>query len=460
MRYSVVAGVVVEKTAYRFDKPFDYLVPPELISQCKIGCRVTVPFGRGNTKRQGVVLYLSEDAQNIDVSKVKNILSVIDKKPLLNEEFLGIVKWLKAHTFCTYYDAVKTLLPFGLNLKMVSTLYLAEDLSSEQLATLSKEENDVVALLRKKGGSAEKNSLLKVLGLSDDSLITTLIKKGVVFSDLTAKQNMRDPTVSMLSLVVPTSDLPKLTEKQKSVVDFLDEVGSASLKETLYYTGVTQAVVTALEKKGILKVYSVSAVQQSNENQITDSGKIFLTGEQQKAYESLLTDYNLPSAKTSLIYGVTGSGKTSVFLKLVDYTISSGKSATAMPLPCVVCMGIMRTRLPSVCNASSLPSLSTARRKASGKADSHVCLSATMTGVPLMGSLSRFPLSHSPTISHVTPFMLMRTVQVCTAVCFEKSLPPNAATNAAAAASTKNIHAEIPSLCTSPSGKFALLSKE
>ena len=140
MRYSVVAGVVVEKTVYRFDKPFDYSVPPELVDICKPGCRVTVPFGRGNTKRQGVVLYLTESDKVSDGAEIKNIISVIDKKPLLSEEAIGIVKWLKSHTFCTYYDAVKTLLPFGLSLKMVSTVKLCENIAPEKLASLSGEQ--------------------------------------------------------------------------------------------------------------------------------------------------------------------------------------------------------------------------------------------------------------------------------------------------------------------------------
>ena len=330
MRYSVVAGVVVEKTVYRFDKPIDYSVPAELIDICKPGCRVTVPFGRGNTKRQGVVLYLSEGAQITENNEMKNIISVIDKKPLLSEELLGIVKWLKAHTFCTYYDAVKTLLPFGLNLKMVSTVRLENNISPETLATLSKQGNDVVAYLRKKGGTAEKSAVLNALKLTDDAVLTKLLSLKVINFDRTAKQNMRDPTVSMAALAVSVSDMPKLTAKQKAVVEFLDEVNTAGVKEVAYYAGVTQAVITTLEKKGIVKIFSMPLLETKEQSVPETSAEIVLTEEQQNAYNSLLNDYNLPSHKTSLLYGVTGSGKTSIFLKLVDHTISNGKSAIVM----------------------------------------------------------------------------------------------------------------------------------
>ena len=330
MRYSVVAGVVLEKTVYRFDKPFDYSVPTELIDACKVGCRVTVPFGRGNTKRQGVVLYLSDGAKKIDDTQIKNIISVVDKKPLLNEELLGIVKWLKTHTFCTYYDAVKTLLPFGLNIKMVSTFRLESNISAKTLASLSKTENDIVSFLRKKGGVAEKAAVLNGLKLTDEFAINNLLNAGVISADRIAKQNMKDPTVSMASLAVPVLDLPKLTAKQKAVVDFLDEVGTAGVKEVAYYAGVTQAVIATLEKKGILNVFSMPTIQMSEQNVPQNPSKIVLTDEQQKAYDNLLLDYNAPTAKTSLLYGVTGSGKTSIFLKLVDHAISNGKSAIVM----------------------------------------------------------------------------------------------------------------------------------
>ncbi|MBQ3562518.1 MAG: primosomal protein N', partial [Clostridia bacterium] len=313
-----------------FDKPFDYLVPAELVDICKPGCRVTVPFGRGNTKRQGVVLYLIDGASIDSTTEMKNIFSVIDKKPFLNKEMLGIVKWLKSHTFCTYYDAVKTLLPFGVSIKMVSTVKLENDILTEVLANLSKLGNDVVAFLRKKGGSAEKSAIINAFQLEGDDVFKELSKQNVINLDLTAKQNMRDPTVTMATLAMPVSDLPKLTAKQRAVAEFLDEVNTAGVKEIAYYTGVTQAVITTLEKKGILNVFQVPTLETKEQNIPDTAAEIVLTDEQQKAYDSLLNDYNSESAKTSLLYGVTGSGKTSIFLKLVDYTIANGKSAIVM----------------------------------------------------------------------------------------------------------------------------------
>ena len=180
MRYTVIASVVVEKTAYRFDKPFDYSVPEELKSTCKPGCRVMVPFGRGNNKRQGLVLSVTSDDVFTE-KQVKNVISVIDKKPLLNNELLGLVKWLKKRTFCTYYDAVKTLIPFGLNLKIIPVLRYNNDASAALIASLSADANAVVTYLRKKGGFAEKTAVERALGLSEDAkCFDELKEKGVI----------------------------------------------------------------------------------------------------------------------------------------------------------------------------------------------------------------------------------------------------------------------------------------
>ncbi len=330
MRYPVVASVVVDKTVYRFDKPFDYLVPSEFISLCKEGCRVTVPFGRGNTKRQGLVLSLKE-VSVADIVGLKNILSVVDEKPFLNREMLGLVTWLKSNTFCTYFDGVKTMLPFGLNLKIVSTYTLNKDITPEILANLSPDATAVVTFLRKKGGNAEKTAICKNLGLTEESVVfSELTQKGVVIAGGQAKQNMKDPSVNMVSVANPEEEPVGLTSKQKQVYELLLEVGTASVKEVAYFTGVTTSVITALCKKGILNIYPAPVFHYAPKNIEISPEEIILTEEQKNAYDTVALSLEEGKANTTLLYGVTGSGKTSVFLKLVDKAVEMGKSVIVM----------------------------------------------------------------------------------------------------------------------------------
>ncbi|MBQ4154703.1 MAG: primosomal protein N' [Clostridia bacterium] len=329
MSFCTVARVVIEKTVYRFDKPFDYIIPLELIEKCKPGCRVTVPFGRANAKRLGLVLEVIETKGSLE--GLKNILSVIDSPPLINEEMLLMVKWLKEHTFCTYFDAVKTLLPFGLNLKIVSSVALNANASAESIASLSQDAGRAVAFLRKKGGSCEKSVLLKNMGLSEESaVLSELIEKKIIEPSSFAKQNMKDPTVTMVRLINVECDFSGLTAKQKSVVDLLLDISTATVKEVCYFAGVTQAVLTALEKKKIVEVFSSPVISREDVYVDQNAVPITLTEEQKKAYYTLEGDLLIGKPKADLLYGVTGSGKTSVFLKLVDKTVELGKTAIVM----------------------------------------------------------------------------------------------------------------------------------
>lgn len=101
-----IAAVAVDKATPQFDREYSYLVPDGLPVQ--VGCRVTVPFGRGNRRRLGLVLSLS---QSEDTARLKKIASLVDRQPLIGEEQLGLMRWLREHTFCSWFDAVRVLIP-------------------------------------------------------------------------------------------------------------------------------------------------------------------------------------------------------------------------------------------------------------------------------------------------------------------------------------------------------------
>lgn len=115
-----IAAVAVDKATPQFDREYSYLVPDGLPVQ--VGCRVTVPFGRGNRRRLGLVLSLSESE---DTARLKKIASLVDRQPLIGEEQLGLMRWLREHTFCSWFDAVRVLIPAGLGMDLEDQ-FLAE----------------------------------------------------------------------------------------------------------------------------------------------------------------------------------------------------------------------------------------------------------------------------------------------------------------------------------------------
>ena len=111
-----VAKIALQGATAAFDKLYSYIIPPELLKCAKAGCRVLIPFGRGNIKRQGMIFKIEEE----EFKGLKNISSLTDKEPILNEEMLAVCEYLHDNTFCTYYDGVHAVLPTGLTCRLVN----------------------------------------------------------------------------------------------------------------------------------------------------------------------------------------------------------------------------------------------------------------------------------------------------------------------------------------------------
>lgn len=326
-----VAKIAVENSVFHFDKVFDYRIPDELIPSAKMGCRVFVPFGQSNGKRQGIILGLEEKPES-DTGKLKSVVSVIDRAPLLSEEAVGLVFWIKEHTFCTLFEAAKLFFPAGIQLKIRTEYSLAKPLSEIDLDSMNDEEKQAVVYLSHAKNFVSREKLLKDLGLSSDSAVpANLLQQGVFLKNSGAVRQVTDATQKMVRLS-ESSVNPKLTPKQKSVLKVLQDAGSASLKELCYFVGVTPAVVHALVKKGLAQYYDVEVYRNPYGSvPMPEPSKEFqLSAEQQTAFTRMYAQYRSGKGGVSLLYGVTGSGKTSVFMRLIDHVRDDGRGVIVM----------------------------------------------------------------------------------------------------------------------------------
>ncbi len=327
MGSAVVARVAVERTAYHFDKPYDYLVPKQAVPKALAGCRVMVPFGTGNRKRQGVILSIQESSE---VDKLKPIVSVLDNEPVLSAEMLSLAEWIAERTFCTVYEAVHLLLPAGINMRIVASYSLAQpDSEFTEPDGLTADERRVLDCIRMSKATVERDRLLEVMGLTDSRIPDRLCERGLLIRTDDAVRRIGDATVRMVRLTDAVADA-KLTSKQRAVVDLLNEAGAASVKEVCYFTGVTQAVITGLVKKGLLDTFENVVYRTPNVSGTVEREAIRLTDEQQSAFDTFSAKLHNGEGGAGLLYGVTGSGKTQVFLRLVDESVSMGKGAIVM----------------------------------------------------------------------------------------------------------------------------------
>lgn len=320
------ARVAVEKTAYHFDREFDYCVPNGLLEAAVPGCRVLVPFGNANARRLGIILELVEVEEN---KELKAIAAVLDQAPLLSDEGIRLLFWLKQRYFCTLFDAVRLLLPAGMHLR----LHTGYRCHPQKESSPVEEEEQVMKILRSAEMPLRPEQLSRKLPWLSKAphFLEEMEQKGLIVRTEIPLRQIGDATQKMVRLT--DRELPqKLTPKQQAVLSLLEEGKQVSLKELCYFTGVTPAVVQTLVRRGAVELFD----QEIFRNPYADgcsaptSGCFTLSEDQEHAFQELLSKYRQGKPFASLLYGVTGSGKTSVFLRLADEVRRDGRDVIVM----------------------------------------------------------------------------------------------------------------------------------
>ncbi len=318
-----VCKVALQGATFAFDKLYTYALPPEFSFEAKEGCRVFVPFGRGNTKKQGVIFEIFED----DLKGLKNLSSLIDSEPVLTAEMIKMCEYLHETVFCTYYDAVSAMLPVGLSYSLVNFYSVNTEFTGIEM--LSESEREVLSYLESTGEKSQ-TEIMGRLSISSD-ILKAMVEKEALSVTSNAKRKIGDATQKWVKLACEEPFPVKITARQREVVELVSTVGTASVKEICYFTGVTISVVDNLIKKGILNCFEKQVFRtpyKANQSGVKED--IILTDEQQKAYDGLMKDYQEGIGAVSLLYGITGSGKTQVYLKLVDSVIEMDRGVIVM----------------------------------------------------------------------------------------------------------------------------------
>ena len=328
----LIAKVAVSGASYSFDNEYSYTVPDELAGSIVSGMRVTVPFGSGNRHTVGLVMRMKTSGEAD--SRIKPILSAADSEPLVNSEMLSLISWLKNNTFCTYFDAYRSMVPSGFGYKF-SSHYSPANVAVDE-SELDEQELSILQFMKKAKNQREIDEFLDLNSQPKlRGALSSLIDKGYVEQTDTLRRRVGDETVRMVRLDsgfagrLAEGSVPKLTKKQKKVVDLLAECGCASVKEVCYMTSCTSALITRMKKNGMLADYKNEVLRDAI-GKITDSRDpedILLNDEQQAAYEGIMELVSEGKPSGALLYGVTGSGKTAVFFRLIDSVLKLGKTA-------------------------------------------------------------------------------------------------------------------------------------
>ena len=328
----MIAQIAVSAAIYAIDKPYSYWVPPQL--SVAPGMRVLVPFSQGNRRVEGVVLAVTPGEE----TGLKSVAAVLDETPVLSESLLHLAAFLRERYFCTFYDAVKAMLPAGLWFSVQEEWTLEVPVDEAKVA---KSHRDALAILQ---AAADRGGVIRAQELRqavDPALLERYLpylqNKHYLRSNRTFDRRVRDKSEEIASLAVPWEEAVQYAQSkarsapmQREVLTLLAQLGSVSAKELCYFTGATMATVRRLERLGFLSL-SLRPVFRTPLPPPGDPVPLPVLNESQNAaYTGLaaLQDREKPGA--ALLYGVTGSGKTSVYVRLIARTLEQGRSAVLL----------------------------------------------------------------------------------------------------------------------------------
>ncbi|MBP3685233.1 MAG: primosomal protein N' [Oscillospiraceae bacterium] len=326
----MIAKIAVSAANFAIDKPYSYGIPQGM--ELQPGQRVMLPFGRANKRTEGVVLTVEPG----DEGKLKYVERCLDDSPILSEHQLRLAAFLRERYFCTFYDAIRAMLPAGLWFQTKEQFSLTEDRSWQEKTIRKEHALEVLQLLDDLGGTAEESSLRSLIPEEEvlRDTLAYLTKKKWITAQTDFLRRTNDKTEKIATLAASpeeamefASHRPKSAAMQKSVLELLCSVGSAAVKEICYFTGASTATVNRLEKLGYLTLSERPVLRCREIKPAKLDGPLVLNPEQQNCFEGLAQQMAEEKPGIALLYGVTGSGKTSVYIQLIRACLRRGKAA-------------------------------------------------------------------------------------------------------------------------------------
>lgn len=329
------AQVIIDANHAEVDRVFDYRVPAQWEEEVCVGLRVMVPFGQRNTKREGYVIALTETTE-VPEGKIKGIVEILDEgRPILTPSILELAKWMKKEYFCTLNQCLQAVMPAGIRTKSV---WYAE--LTGQTAELSEKEQQMAVVLVEQGGAVPLRELEQVFGNRTEYILRCLQEKKVVrlhqkTTRSTYKKEKRYVSLTeneeLLIAAKEKAEKDKRLAGQLRVLSAICPGESISVEELKEKAAVTDSPIHTLLQKGVL-------VEQRRQEKrdvfqledYTPTQPFYPTSEQAQALTLLQEEEQKAQKRPVLLHGVTGSGKTEIYMQLIEHVIMAGKQAIVL----------------------------------------------------------------------------------------------------------------------------------
>ncbi len=326
----MIARIAVAAAAFAIDKPYSYRIPEGMV--LTPGMRVQVSFGRGNRRSEGVVLSLEPG----DTGGLKTVECALDHTPLLTQQMLRLAAFMRERYFCTFYDAIKAMLPAMLGFEEKLTVSLTENDGWKTKKIKRQEALEVLRFLEDMGGRTDEAALRRCVRDTEqlEDILAYLQKNKWIASRSDFKKKSTDKVEMIATLAASSEEVrefaakrPRSGQMQKAVLELLCDWQSASVKDICYYTGAAAATVKRLEALGYITLSQKEVLRCRQIRPAEVSGELVLNEEQAAAFSGLSAQMDGEAPGSALLYGVTGSGKTAVYLKLIRKALDENKSS-------------------------------------------------------------------------------------------------------------------------------------
>ncbi len=326
----MIAKIAVSAATFAIDKPYSYFFTSGM--PIVPGCRVLVPFGRSNRHTEGVVLAVEEGIEE----GLKPIADCLDDGPILTDTMLRLAAFMRERYFCTLFEAIRAQLPAGLWFQSKNSYRLTEDRSWQDKTLRQNDAKAILSYLTDCGGTADGEALRQLISDEEklEKAIAYLLGKKWITSQRDFHRRTGDKQQQIATLAVSAEEAqayastrPRSAAMQRNVLNLLCSIGSAPVKEICYFTGATHTTVRRLAELGYLILTEKEVLRCREIRPAVLNGPLELNAEQQAAFLGLAEQMESNTPGTALLYGVTGSGKTSVYIKLIQRCIWQGKQA-------------------------------------------------------------------------------------------------------------------------------------